>query len=251
MAAGQRRERVGRPQPLHVVRPRAGSVGPRPCGIVARASRPLPPLRAAGEPALRHRGSARGRVVRCRRRALRIVGANGRLPGARVHPHGCGVGGPGHVHHSERVCGGGLRAVAGVYLVHARAARGRVLGGQPVLGLGASGRRGGAGRHRRRGGRRGRRAGIVRGVRQGDETPVARRRRRQTAVHGGVVPRVGGFYAESADGVPYGVGVRVCSGAFRSFFAGRGRRRGGKRPNKGDSGASSATTRWPTSSKAW
>ena len=154
MAAGQRRERVGRPQPLHVVRPRAGSVGPRPCGIVARASRPLPPLRAAGEPALRHRGSARGRVVRCRRRALRIVGANGRLPGARVHPHGCGVGGPGHVHHSERVCGGGLRAVAGVHLVHARTARGRVLGGQPVLGLGASGRRGGAGRHRRRGGRR-------------------------------------------------------------------------------------------------
>lgn len=73
------------------------------------------------------------------------------------------------------------------------------------------------------------------GVRQGDETPVARRRRRQTAVHGGVVPRVGGFYAESADGVPYGVGVRVCSGVFRSFFAGRGRRRGGKRPNKGDS----------------
>ena len=51
----------------------------------------------------------------------------------------------------------------------------------------------------------------------------------------GLFLRVGGFYAESADGVPYGVGVRVCSGVFRTFFAGRGRRRGGKRPNKGDS----------------
>ncbi|MFR4804413.1 MAG: hypothetical protein ACLT98_14500 [Eggerthellaceae bacterium] len=50
----------------------------------------------------------------------------------------------------------------------------------------------------------------------------------------GLFLRLVGFYAESADGVPYGVGVRVCSGVFRTFFAGRGRRRG-KRPNKGDS----------------
>ena len=54
------------------------------------------------------------------------------------------------------------------------------------------------------------------------------------ALDGEVIKEVGAL-SESADGVPYGVGVRVCSGVFRTFFAGRGRRRGGKRPNKGDS----------------